>query len=236
MVDAAKRNGRPIFGITLQYQNNGVLRTPKIRMIELKQAHTAEYLADILVDALNEYGISLNQVISITTDNGSNMVCMTKKIENMLLTDDNEQNSTPESARKNQQETTDTFEIDDTDLGDLDAAIANDETLLADLFDENDMYEEIINSMALNLRNRTGNDMLCTVPIKCAAHTLQLAVQDAIKSLSTSDQNLIELCRKAGQFLRLQTTGNEMHRLNMQCKLPSKDVPTRWSSTFIMVS
>lgn len=87
MVDAAKRNGRAIFGISIQYKYEGVLKVVTIGMCELKDSYTADYLADVLVAVLAKYGITLAQVLSITTDNGANMIAMVKEIGDQLLSD-----------------------------------------------------------------------------------------------------------------------------------------------------
>lgn len=85
MVDSATRNGRSIYGVSLQYKHNGVLKIVAIGMRELKQSHTAIHLADVLLKILAEYEIALKQVLSITTDNGSNMLAMVKEVEHILL-------------------------------------------------------------------------------------------------------------------------------------------------------
>lgn len=84
MVDAAKRNGRAIFGISIQYKYEAVVT---IGMCELKDSYTADYLADVLVAVLAKYGITLAQVLSITTDNGANMIAMVKEIGDQVLSD-----------------------------------------------------------------------------------------------------------------------------------------------------
>lgn len=66
MVDSATRNGRSIYGISLQYKHNGVVKVVAIGMRELKKSHTAIYLADVLLEVLSEYEITLEQIISIT--------------------------------------------------------------------------------------------------------------------------------------------------------------------------
>lgn len=71
--------------------------------------------------------------------------------------------------------------------------------------------------------------------IKCAAHTLQLAVRDALECLDKKDKNAINLCRRAAKFLRLQSTKNEMRKIGLTSVYPALDVVTRWSSTYMMV-
>lgn len=71
--------------------------------------------------------------------------------------------------------------------------------------------------------------------INCAAHTLQLAVKDAIAQLPACHANVLRLAAKVCKFLRKESTKNEARNLGIKIKLPSMDTPTRWSSTYIMV-
>lgn len=72
--------------------------------------------------------------------------------------------------------------------------------------------------------------------INCAAHTLQLAVKDALKALNKSHTNVISLCRNVGIFIRHTNTLIEIQKQGLKKKLPALDTSTRWSSTYLMVS
>ena len=52
-------------------------------MKELTERHTAEYLKTVILTVLKDYNINLNQIYSITSDNGANMLKSTQ-----LLRDD----------------------------------------------------------------------------------------------------------------------------------------------------
>lgn len=49
-------------------------------MVQLNSSHTGFHLAEIIVNRLKEFGVTLNQIVAITTDNGSNMLKMVKDI------------------------------------------------------------------------------------------------------------------------------------------------------------
>lgn len=239
MVDTAKRNDRAIFGISLQYKYNGILKIATIGMCELKESQTAEYLADVLVVVLAKYGISLAQILSITTDNGANMLKMVKDIECLLLnTVDN-----PTDSDRNSTQLTNEWSADELNECNIDEEIENelkqrqleDENVLDILLDECEIYDELFDKLVSGIRNKTSNEKLPVISIKCAAHTLQLAVKDSLKLIAKKDRNLIELCREVAKFLRLGSTKNEMRRLGLTSILPALDVSTRWSSTFMMV-
>lgn len=72
--------------------------------------------------------------------------------------------------------------------------------------------------------------------VNCTAHTLQLAIKDALKKLPRHQQNVIELCRRVAKFFRLTTTRHIIDELKLHCKLIRLDCDTRWCATYLMVS
>lgn len=246
MVDSATRNGRGIFGINIQYRHNGVLKVVTLAMHQLKKSHTAKYLADVLSTVLTEYGIDLAQVLTITTDSGSNMLAMVKDIEKKLFgTDEEEENSSgTQSINESGADPNEIYEIGDDDDNErterdierlLNEMDLNVDEVLDIAFDQNAIYGQLLDDLVLDFGSRMGNYQWTIASIKCAAHTLQLAVNEAIASLGQGDKSVLELCRRVAKFLHLQSTKHEMLRVNLKCILPSLDVVTRWSSTYKMV-
>lgn len=243
MVDGATRNGRSIFGINAQYKIDGRLKLVTLSMKELNRAHTAEYLSSILLQVLDEFEIDLSQVINITTDNGSNMLGMVKDLENKLFgvtnhqEDENNPNEDIAAQSRSDGETQTNDEMTEKEIQDvLNEDELTDDDALKILFDDSTMYEELLEKLVSDMRKRSGNHHLFMSSIKCAAHTLQLAVNDALKLLGKNDLNIISLCRVVAKFIRLQSTKNEMHKVGLSSILPKLDVETRWSSTYLMVS
>ncbi|XP_034935040.1 uncharacterized protein [Chelonus insularis] len=72
------------------------------------------------------------------------------------------------------------------------------------------------------------------VNIRCAAHTLQLAIDDGIK-MSKIDK-LIAKARKAVKYLRKDSVMNQMKKLFPTISKPVLDVVTRWHSTHDMLA
>lgn len=83
-VDIVTKNRRAIFGITIQYVANGKVRVRSIGVIELLQSHTTQYLADVICARLKIYEIDLKQILTITTDNGTNFLKMVREIDAIL--------------------------------------------------------------------------------------------------------------------------------------------------------
>lgn len=78
--DIVTKNNRSIFGIYIQYMLNGELKIRCIGMKPLHDRHTGKYLCEVLDNCVREYGTSLNKIISLTTDNGSNMKTLLSSI------------------------------------------------------------------------------------------------------------------------------------------------------------
>ncbi|XP_041451725.1 uncharacterized protein LOC111077103 [Drosophila obscura] len=86
-IDVPTRMKKSILGINLQIFKSTLSKTEivvkTLGMIQLFESHTGLYLKNKIVEIVQEYGIELDQIFSITSDNGKNMV---KAIE--LINDD----------------------------------------------------------------------------------------------------------------------------------------------------
>lgn len=102
--------------------------------------------------------------------------------------------------------------------------------------DTNDMerrYGELINNMTHNLTIQ--NDYIATIPeIRCCAHTLQLAIRDALNG--SSAKRIIHTVKDMCKSLRTQVINAEFRRLSPKSILPPLYNATRWSSEYIMVN
>lgn len=81
MMDIATKNHRSYLGVSVQYVLNGTVQIKSIGIQEICGSHTADYIKEVTLSCLTEFNISKNQVISITTDNGSNMIAMVKRFD-----------------------------------------------------------------------------------------------------------------------------------------------------------
>lgn len=84
MLDIVSKRGRSILGASIQYIVDDKVIIRSIGMIDLKESHTGIYLAELIMKRLKELGINLTQIISITTDNGKNVLKMVRDLENHL--------------------------------------------------------------------------------------------------------------------------------------------------------
>lgn len=208
MVDIASKNSRSVLGISIQYILNDthVIRT--IGLVELKESHTADYIADLIYECLQSYQIDLIQVISLTTDNAANMGATIKRLNELC----------EESAEKQ----TETFENDDPDNFDilfisdevyeqelhnvLHETDETDQILLDTLLNENDEDAELLPSVVDGFKRKHPPSLIYVNRVSCAAHTLQLAVKDALNMLESNGKDFLDLCRAVGKYLRLANT------------------------------
>lgn len=89
--DIASKHNKSILGINIQFIKDDQLKIVTIGMRELEKSHTSEYICTVLMETLEEFGISISQIYSITTDNGANMIKSIKllnMIENFHELDD----------------------------------------------------------------------------------------------------------------------------------------------------
>lgn len=253
LVDIVTKHGRSILGVSIQYILNGKITTRSIGMIELQDRHTGIYLATVIKERLHELGIDLAQIISITTDNGSNVLKMIRDMESDLRKAIDDANSgqaqliqTPvKSNSKNDcTETNEVVTDEQIEEALAQPETADDDELLRRIFGEtDDSNEQILKdnhtlltaiTQTLN-REHYLNVMWNITGVNCGAHTLQLMIKDGTKAMTQAHRNVIGLCRRIAILLRKNTTQDEMRKIGQDYKKPRIDVETRWCSEYLMV-
>lgn len=238
LVDAVTKQGRSILGVSIQYAVNGHLKIRSIGMIELNQKHTGKYLAEVIIKRLEELGIKLVQIMTITTDNGSNVLKMVRDLDGILHTevDKAKQSSTiTDDVSTNFGQGDD--EVDDDTA--IDQLIAQphdttDDDALNMIIDEVN-NQTLLSAISVELEHSGAEFLFDITGMNCAVHTLQLAVKDAMSKMSKSYNNVIELCRIVCKIIRLKSVRIEMEALNIPYKKPRLETATRWGSMFLMV-
>lgn len=266
MVDTATKFRRSILGLSLQFLSGTSIVIRSIGMVHLDSSHTSKYIADKILDQLKLFGIHIWQIISITTDNATNMTAMINTC-NQIYNDEcanyEDEIDAGEHAEDHQDddqnlssaESLDNEYVDTLHRQYITASEEEVQSMIANFLDEIDankpdeseaipnqrdagqqsqeepididellrQLEQIFSDVGLNISG-----------IRCAAHTLQLAVIGALNRKNY--KLLIRLCREVCKELRKQTTHDVLKANNIPFKIPSIDCLTRWNSTYKMVS
>lgn len=243
LVDIVTRQRRSICGFSVQYVLNGELKTRSIGMVELLYSHTGKYIANVIISRLKEFCIELRQIVTITTDNGSNVLKMVRDINDHLQSEnDNASRLTSnDSTKSNDQIESNGHEKANEDTDALIEELLRNEPEVSDdeayemLFAEVEIdqnYSTLLNEMTTEI---SSSDIWDITGVNCAEHTLQLGINDSIKKMNKSFQNVIELCRCVCKFLRLKSTCVTLDTIGMDYIIPRLANATRWGSMFLMV-
>ena len=260
LVDIVTKRGRSIFGVSIQFILDGKVVTRSVGMIHLKKRHTGVYLSELIVNRLKELRIDIKQIITITTDNGANVLKMVRDLESHLRETINENLLSPSKA--NNEIFCANNESDDEAIErEIEAILALEEEdenendhILKGIFeeaedesgDENghddptplqiEANNSLLAALQCNMTNSYGLNVMWDVSgVHCAAHTLQLAIDDTIKAVAKKTQNTMQLCHRVALFMRKQTTICLLDEKNIVFTKPRIDVPTRWGSKYLMV-
>lgn len=216
MLDIASRHNRSIFGINIGFFANGKINIRTIGMQTLTVSQTGRNLFEKVKKSLSNYSIDLDQIFTVTTDNGKNLIKMIGIAENEMeqnidFSDCNtsDESSDDESPSSNDEQSDEIF----------DPSIFNGEYF-------RDLLSDV--SKEFDCRKHTVFD-----GISCAAHGLSLVVKEAIKKCPEIKQ-LIDKSRKLVKKLRTPKMRGALKDKNL--KMALIDVKTRWSSVYKMVS
>lgn len=161
-------------------------------MLELYLAHTSENLVDELRIILAKYGLNLDDLYTLTADNASNMKKLGRLLadeqfcERMLDWDVEEVEPDDNSETQIIEQNSSEQSVPTTDI-----AIA---------LQANDALDNEGQILCRRLIEGIDDECVKIVAIGCGAHTLQLAVEDALHA--TSLTRVINKARKAAKELR----------------------------------
>lgn len=240
MVDIGTKNRRSILGIGIQYVFDGKLRVRSLGMIELKESHTGTYLADMIMDRLKTYNIEKRQVLTITTDNGKNVLKMIREIDsnfpNLNENPTTELFNNVKIALVNKFNEPNEIGVDEKieQIMDEDCEITEEEAL--DIWANCALGEDGRLLASISSHLIFENDTIYEITgVNCSAHTLQLVVKDGLNLIDKCHSNVIKLVRKITKFLKLSSTRHVLKEEGITYSTPRIDCTTRWGSTYLMV-
>ncbi|CAK1591073.1 unnamed protein product [Parnassius mnemosyne] len=224
-VDVASLSNRSFMGVNAQYIKDGQIVLRNLAVIELFKRHTSEHLKERLIFILRRFRIHNKQVYCITTDNGANILKMSRLFAaDTIHIENNNENYNPEEG--------DRFNSKFSQLDDITHSDSESDADDVDHETENDFNDQIMQSIFnFQLNIVDDEDNIAIAVVRCAAHTLQLAMQDVcndnvIQSVITSARNIIK---------RLRTPTFTVILKEKRKKKPTLDCSTRWHSTIDMV-
>lgn len=250
MVDTASKFQRSILGISIQYMLGSAITVRTIGMINLTASHTAQHIATEILNRLSLFEIKTTQLIAVTTDNASNMTAMIQRFNEMFGQDADIVDDNLSDVDDSQEEINPVMDKTGENVGDFQFHLTNETEVNSDIstvveemesadpehsedlvsiIDDFSQYEKLLQDLEALLAKHTLN----INGIRCAAHTLQLAVQSALKV--PEFQILIRLCRAVCKELRKSSRQYELEKQNIASKIPRIDCKTRWNSTYSMV-
>lgn len=225
MIDAASKNSKSFLGISLQFVLDGVVTVRSAGVIEILSSQTSNNLMHVLMGRLRVFGIEKEQIIAITTDNGPNMTATVKRVNTFREEDE------ADALGATSDDDDSVYSDDEDEDSGVSSNIRSqeDDNRLNELLDDG---PEIIALLEMVL-DKYAMQTLDIYGIRCAAHTLQLAI---LRTLSkTEHKDLLDLFRKVASHLRTPTSIRIIREQNIRVWLPRLDVVTRWSSFYRMV-
>lgn len=240
-LDIVTKYARSILGINAQYVLEDKLVVRTIGMIEMEKSHTGAYIAELVVQKLEYYGIHIEQIYAATMDNGKNVVKSTKDLQNML---ENilGANSDPHDAQANMDEIDDVMEevmdmetyndvlelLDDSDADRLEDVTMQpiDEEIGTEAIDR--LIESISTSIS-NLNERVQN----ISGLFCSTHSFQLSINSAINEWDKRT-GLVQKCNAVIVKLRTPNISRMINKKKLP--LPVLRNQTRWGTSYPMVN
>ena len=220
-VDLCTRKGRHFIGINIQTVLNGKLEVFTLCVKEMFVQSTSAEIKSMIINSLLAISVEVTQIYSVTTDNGANVL---KSVD--LLSKDSQ--AAEQETLVNIFVENSSSESDEFDEGDVDYQTAEDEA--------NSMHtvEVIVDNAIQDVSHLSCLDQrynFSIISMRCAAHTLQLAVNDVLKE--TNFRNVLEKARKVVKKTRTQNLRLVFQR--EKHTLPILDCETRWGTTFLML-
>ncbi|CAG9820729.1 unnamed protein product [Phaedon cochleariae] len=202
-VDGVTRIDRSFLGINIQYIKNGQIVLRTLALKKITNQHTGANLKTMIMDACNSFQIGLGNIYSITTDNGSNLLKAIKIIASEIGEYDVIEN---EVDNDDQDEFSENIEIVVEDDSDMEGNSRSG----AGLEFGSDAFFKIFYKNFQDFNNDGSststlpNLRLKVTGMRCAAHTLQLAIEDTRKQDTIVGKLLLEV-RRVVKTLRTQT-------------------------------
>lgn len=241
MLDIVTKFGRSVLGVNIQYivtnsKGEDALVVRSIGMLHMEQSHTGIYIADLVVQLLNEYDIDIKNVYVVKS-----ITDLQKMIQRLIHSPDCSEE--PEEV-----------DIDDDDFSaeimsnvdynhltqvleddDIPESVAGTMNGICSLISPDEISFETIKSLLEGIHNDVANineNIQYIEGMFCTAHTLQLAITDAFKKWEDESGLLM---KSHAIILKLRTPSFRKIIKSQNLALPILNNQTRWNSMYLMV-
>lgn len=220
----------PILGIRFHYVGQDfTLRVKTVAFLHFGERHTASNISSAFEEILSEYGLNTQSLGYVVTDNASNMIKAFKIFSlhsQLAFSELKTVEATPSSYTSQSAE-------DDEDEN------ASTDGMDGDCFEEISDFVDLLSPDVDAEDTSADNDPLevftdVGVRLPCIAHTLQLAIKDGLKKVSSAVRVVSEASAVVSFFHRSLFWCIELKKLTGGRKLLSS-VATRWNSNLIML-
>lgn len=211
-----------MLGVNVTFMKDGEVVCRSLGTIKIGKRHTAVNLSDMLYDILSGYGLTLFNVLTLTTDTARNAVATTN-ILNMVASE----NASPEISTESG------FDMGEgDDAFDFGIDIEN-EAELQRVMDNIAAHTQLVTEMAQNIVDKNTSIQIIN-QVNCGTHVFQLSVNDSIKESNSLDT--IERVHNMCVLMRTQIVMIELQNLGCKAILPPLENETRWHGKYMMVS
>lgn len=211
LVDIASRYNRSIMGVNAAYMVDGNLTVRTIGMHVLHCSHTSTNLIEFIKKDLIKFNLTMDQIISLTTDNGRNLIKMVADLDAEYQSNNLPENVQTEAGSEQTESDDSDFDIDD------------------DVFDDQ-YYMDLLDNMRSGFDGTLHKNLIHG--ISCAAHMINLVVMHGLEKC-VEVGSIIQKARDL--IIRLRTpTFVEMIKA-LKLNTAKLDVKTRWNSIYVMV-
>ncbi|KAM3921449.1 uncharacterized protein RB166_010830 [Leptodactylus fuscus] len=209
-MDACTRHRVNYFAINVRFvcdKNEIVTKTLAVK--DTKAHHTSEFLQVLVEMVLQDYELKKEQVLSVVTDNASDMISTIKLM--------NESNDGDQQLEEHSGFTdTEMFEIEKHSI------VTEEQTEVASDEQQHDSLDDLVETVSI--RSFIHH-------MRCVVHTLQLAIRDSLQEGHAAA--LIGKVRKLATVARTPKVDSILKR--RAGKGAIIDQATRWGSTYLMI-
>lgn len=217
--DICTKGTLSVLGVNATYDADDETVCRSLGIYQIDVRHNAVNLANMNFDILSKFNVQLLQVFAMVSDNARNAVNTAEVLDFVA-------NSANECDDSKEDDIYYDGDVDDDIIGE------ENDVELRKIINNAHKFDQLLDDLGNEIRS-TNNKIVLINHINCGTHTLQLAVNDAIR-----DSNIESIFAKAKDLcndMRSQVVMIEYRKLNGHKKLPPMDNATRWNSRFIMV-